>query len=449
MPFAAFWYNLAVLPSIHLKIASCARLAGGPLGVCCALPSIGLAGSMARAVPVERDAAKVVIDIAFPARGETVRNRVHVAAIRGSARSGAENPLDFDVMIAIDLSKSTRYPSGIDVDEDGEIGFNPHEELIAPGTYPEEVVCSDPDDTILSAEIQAACMLVDSLAAGRSRVGILTFSGDVDLESGERNSPDQQDARLWIPMTDDFEAVGEVLDEIHREGPHGATNFAAAIRLAVVELVGLTGSQSVPRPEAKRLLQFLTDGVPTFPHGRGDTADPEDTEAAIDAARLARKAGITINSFALGRYALESPVATNEMARLTGGAYTPVRNPGEILAFLRSVSFANIEDVVITNLTTHDISYDVHLSPDGSFSGFVPVDLGHNEVQVTVLASDGGESTVSLDVDFEKSGLTENELAVELERVRKRNKEMMLVLERKRIQAFRDRQKGVITIEAE
>ncbi len=422
--------------------------------VFCVLLATGLVGSIASAARGEPQRgvskiAKVVIDIDSPALGEVIRNRVNVAAIRGSARSGAEAPLDFDVMIAIDVSKSTRFPSGIDVDEDGDVGFNPHEELIAPGSYPEDVVCSDPDDSILGAEIQAARILVDSLSSGRSRVGILTFSGEVNLESGERNSPDQQDAVLRVPLTNDFAAVNQVLDEIHREGPHGATNFAAAIHLAVVELVGLTGSKSVTRPGARRLLQFLTDGVPTFPYGRGDTADPEDTEAAIRAARLARKAGLTINSFALGRYALESPVATNEMARLTGGAYTPVRNPGEILAFLRGVSFANIEDVVITNLTTNDISYDVHLSPDGSFSGFVAVALGRNEVQVTVLASDGGEGMVSLDIEFEKSDLTENELLVELERVRRRNKEMMLLLERKRIQAFRERQKGIITIEAE
>ncbi|MCH7599098.1 MAG: VWA domain-containing protein [Myxococcales bacterium] len=408
-------------------------------------------GALAFAATVESgsDAATVVIDIVSPAPGETVRNRVHLAAIRGSARSGAEDPLDFDVMIAIDVSKSTRFPSGIDVDQNGEIGFNPHEELIAPGSYPDEVVCSDPADSILSAEIQAARMLVDSLSPGRSRVGVLTFSGDVDLETGERNAPDQKDATLRILLTDDFASVIRVLGEIHAEGPHGATNFAAAIHLAVVELVGLSGSRSVARPGARHLLQFLTDGVPTFPFGRGDVADPEDTEVAISAARLARKAGLTLNSFAWGRHALASPVATTEMARLTGGAYTPVRNPGEILAFLRGVSFANIDDVVITNLTTHDISYDVHLSPDGSFSGFVPVDPGSNKVQVTVLASDGGESTIAFDVNFEKSGLTENELMVELRRVRKRNKEMMLLLERKRIRAFRERQKGVITIEGE
>ena len=415
------------------------------------LLAVACASQTALAAKVEpgADVREVAIDIASPLSGETVRNRVHVAAIRGSARSGIETPLDFDVMIAIDVSKSTRFPSGIDVDEDGDVGFNPQEELITPGTYPEDVVCSDSGDSILSAEIQAARMLVESLTSGRSRVGIMTFSGEVDLDTGERISATQKDAVLRVPLTEDFALVDEVLSEIHREGSHGATNFSAAIRLAVVELVGLTGSESKARPRARRLLQFLTDGVPTFPHGRGDIPDPEDTEEAISASRLARKAGITINSFALGRSALESPVATAEMARLTGGSYTPVRNPGEILAFLRSVSFANIEDVVITNLTTNDISYDVHLSPDGTFSGFVPVGDGHNEVQVTVLASDGGENSVSLDVDFETSGLTENELVAELERVRERNKEMMLLLERKRIEAFRERQKGVITIEAE
>jgi hypothetical protein len=140
----------------------------------------------------ESEVAAVAIDISSPTAGEIVRNRVHVAAIRGIARSGVQDPLDFDVMIAIDVSKSTRFPSGIDVDEDGDVGFNPHEELIAPGTYHEDVVCSDPDDSILSAEIQAARMLIDSLTAGRSRVGVLTFSGEVDLETGERASPNQK-----------------------------------------------------------------------------------------------------------------------------------------------------------------------------------------------------------------------------------------------------------------
>jgi hypothetical protein len=393
--------------------------------------------------------ADVIIDIESPLPGEVVRNKNDVASIKGAVRSGAPDPLDFDVLIAIDVSKSTQYPSGIDINEDGETGFNPHEELIEPGTYPEEVVCTDLGDTILAAEVKAAHMLVESLSPDRSKVGVIIFSGEVDLETGERKDPRQQDATVKIPLTSDFEAVHAVLDEVLKKGPHGSTNFAAAVRLGVRELVGLSGAKSEPRLEAKKLMQFLTDGVPTFPFGRGDVSDPEDIDAAINAARLANKAGITINTFALGRYALASPVATTEIARLTGGVYTPVRNPGEILAFLQGISFANVDDVVILNTTTNEISYDVQLAPDGSFRGFVPVVEGPNSLEITALAGDGGQTTIKLNLDFEKAGLTEHELQVELERIRKRNRELMLLLERKRIEEFRASQRKRVELSAE
>lgn len=424
------------------------RVTGALRALC--LAAVLLAGTAGPVQPApDRPPAAVQIRIDAPTPGELVRSKVHLAAIRGSAQSGDGDPVDFDVMVALDVSHSTRFPSGIDVDEDGEIGFNPHEELVAPGTYPDEMVCSDADDTILAAEIFAARLLLDVLQPGRTRVGLMTFSGEVDPETSGRVRPDQQDAVLHVPLTDDFAKVSAALDRIAERGPFGATNFAAAVRLSVRELAGLSGARSVPRSEAKRVLLFLTDGVPTFPFGRADRADPEDTEAAINAARLARKAGISINTYALGRHALAKPVAAMEMARLTTGTFTPARNPGDIVGFLQGVSFANVDDVVITNLTTRDVSYDVSLSPDGSFSGIVPVSEGDNRVQVTALASDGGESSIEVAFRFEKSGLTERELALELERVKKRNKELMLLIERERIQRFRERQRKRVVIEAE
>jgi hypothetical protein len=397
----------------------------------------------------DRDSARVSIAIDSPQPGEVVKNRVHMAPIRGAARSGSGEPVDFDVLIVIDVSHSTRYPSGIDVDGDEEIGFNPQEELVAAGTYPEDLVCSDPDDTILAAEIQAARYLVEVLSAGRTRVGIIAFSGEVDPKTQMQVSHDQKDAWVEVPLTSDFSAVKRALDAIQKKGPHGATNYAAAVQLAVVELAALPGAESENREGAKKVVLFLTDGVPTFPFGKGIIEDPEDTEVAVNAARLARKAGITINTYALGRHALAKPVAVIEMARLTVGTYTPVRNPGDIVSFLQGVSFANIDDVVITNLTTSEISYDVQLAPDGSFSAFVPVKEGPNRLQVTALASDGGEQSVELDLQFEKSGLSERELALELERIKERNKELLLLIERKRIQSFRARQQKKVVIEAE
>ena len=395
------------------------------------------------------EAGGLEIHIDSPQPGELVRNRVTMAPIRGRAEAAGSAAAGFDVMLVIDVSQSTRFPSGIDVDGDGDVGFNPQQELVAPGTYPSDLVCSDPDDTILAAEVAGARHLIEVLDPARSQVGVIVFSGHVDPATGERISADQRDAIVKVPLSRDFARVRTALDEVLLEGPYGATNYAAAVQLAVVELAGLSRAYSEPRPGARKVVLFLTDGVPTFPFGKGTSADPEDTEAAISAAQLARRAGITINTFALGYQALASPVALTEMSRVTLGSFTPVRNPGDIVGFLQGVSFADVEDVIITNRTTGEVSFDVQLSPDGAFTGFVPVREGSNRIEVVALASGGAEVRQLLDVDFEKSGLSERELALELERIKKRNKALMLLLEQKRIEAFRERQRKRVEIETE
>jgi len=393
--------------------------------------------------------AEVRLVVTSPSPGEVVRNRVTVAPVRGRAESGDADRSDFDVLVVIDVSHSTRYPAGLDVDQDGEVGINPEQELVMPGTYPEGTVCSDPGDTILAAEIQATRELLEVLDPGRTRVGIIAFSGQADPETGERLRIDQRDAQVRVPLTRDFAAVEAALGQILAEGPAGATNFAAAIQLAVIELAGLSTAQSTPRAEARKVVTFLTDGVPTFPFGKASSADPEDIEAAIAAARYARKAGVQLNTFALGQGALSSPLALSEISRITLGRFTPVRTPGDIVAFLQGVSFAEIEDVIVTNLDTGEVSYDVELGPDGSFLAFVPVREGTNRVEVAALAADGGEQRLELDLAFEKSGLTARELAVELERVKRRNRYLMRLIEKERIEAFRERQRKRIEVGAE
>jgi hypothetical protein len=266
--------------------------------------------------------------------------------------------------------------------------------------------------------------------------------------TGQRARFDQQDAWLEVPLTADLGQAKQGLGRILARGPYGGTNFAAGIRLAVTELAGLSGARSQPRPGAKKVILFLTDGLPTFPIGSGSASDAGDTEAALNAARLAHKAGITINTYALGPSALTNPIAATEVARITLGNFLPVQNPGDIISFLQGVTFANIEDVVFTNLTTREVSTDVRLAPDGSFSGFVPVKEGHNRVRVTALTSDGASGSVDLDLVFEKSGLTEKELAIELERIREHNKQLLLLVEQERIRRFREQQRKVIEFEA-
>jgi len=415
----------------------------------CLWIALALAGDAVAAASRPDPAKPVRIEIESPRDGEPVRNKVHQAPIRGSASTDAAGASSFDVMVVFDVSGSTKSASGVDVDGDGTVGINPHLELLDPGAYPPEVLSTDPDDTILAAEVRAAEVLLSTLDPERVRVGVISFSGEMNPVTGRRASHDQQDSWLEVPLTADFGQVRRALPGILARGPHGGTNFAAGIRLAITELAGLSGARSQPREGAKKVILFLTDGLPTFPFQSGSTADPGDTEAALTAARLAHKAGITINTYALGPNALTNPIAATEVARITLGTYMPVQNPGDIISFLQGVSFANIDDVVFTNLTTREVSYDVDLSPDGTFSGFVPVRVGRNRVRVTALASDGSSASVELDLDFETSGLTERELALELERIRKRNKELMLLVERERIQRFREQQRKQLEIGAE
>lgn len=396
-----------------------------------------------------RGESPVRILIESPTPGQTFKNKVHQAPIRGNAVADGERPADFDVMLVIDVSGSTAHASGVDVDGDGTVGFDPQLELVEPGRYPADMRSTDPDDTILAAEVRAAEALVKTLDPKRVRVGVISFSGEMDPRTGERLKFNQQDAWLEVPLTSDYRRAARAIRGILARGPHGGTNFAAGERLAVRELAGLSQAQSTPRPGAKPVMLFLTDGLPTFPIGTGGLTDPGDTEAALAAARLAHKAGITINTYALGQNALTNPIAATEMSRITLGNFMPVRNPGDIISFLQGVTFANIEDVVFTNLTTREVSTDVSLKPDGSFNGFVPVREGLNRVRVTALATDGAEGSVEIELNFERSGLSERELALELERIRERNKELMLLIESERIQQFRDQQRKVLEFEVE
>ncbi|HEY5658795.1 MAG TPA: vWA domain-containing protein [Myxococcota bacterium] len=400
------------------------------------------------AAPADDPAPLVRILIESPQPGEPVRNEVHQAPIRGNALAEGERPAEFDVMIVLDISGSTKVASGVDVDSDGEVGINPNLELLPPGAYPAGTVSTDPGDTILAAEVAAADALIANLEpGGRVRVGIVSFSGEMDPDTGRRKRYDQQDAWVEVPLTSDFSAARLRLPAILARGPYGGTNFAAGLRVAIAELAGLQGSRSAARPQAKKVILFLTDGLPTFPVGTGSTADPGDTEAALAAARLAQSAGITVNTYALGPPALTNPYAATEIARVTQGTYLPVQNPGDIVSFLQGTSFANVDDVIFTNLTTREVSYDVRLAPDGSFSGFVPVREGANRVRVTALASNGLSGSVDFDLVFETAGLSERELSLELERIRQRNKQLMLLIERERIQRFRAHQRKQLEIE--
>lgn len=429
------------LPSLRAAALACARAA-----VC----FVGLVCPVSVLAEVEADA--VGVQVTSPGVGAKVANNLHHARITGNALAHGAGAHLYDVMLVIDVSHSTRAASGSDVDGDGLVGVDPHTATamkLPPGVVPRDVRSTDPQDTILHAQAQAARALLADLDPRRVRVGIVSFSGEVNPVTGERRSITQEDARVETPLTDDYAAVEQTLRAMLARGPNGATNYAAGIRLALVELNALSGARSGAAPDREKVMLFLSDGLPTFPTGKGNEQDPGDVDAAIRAAELASRSGIVINTYALGSIAMRFPRALTEMARVGRGTYTPVQRPGEIVALLGGVTFADVEDVIFTNLTTGDLSTDVKLNPDGSFTGYVPVREGRNRVRVTALASDGRRGDAEFDFEFEHKELGDRTQVAELERIRRQNRRLQIEQRKLEIEAFRAEQRRRVDISVE
>ncbi len=400
------------------------------------------AGAAARA-----DGVEVRIDA--PVAGEVVRNRFDMAPFSGLARSDSRSA-DFDVVLVLDVSGSTEYCSGADVDGDGVVGRR--ERALLPGVP--DVRCSDPGDSILAAEVAAARALLADLDPTRVRAGVVRFAGRADPGGTSRRPESTVDAVLEQPLAHDRAPVRAALERIAAAGPDaaGGTNIAHGLRLAARELAGGEGAVSVPRPLARPVILLLTDGEPTLPHGRSDDAGRDDLRAAVDAARAAAERGIVINVYGLGPAANRRPLAPSGISRVSHGVYVPVERPGDIVSVFSGVSFANIESVVATNLSLGRMAeiFDVQLRPDGSFRGFVPVAPGLNRVLVSAFGRDGGRGSAEFEIRFRRAGLTGDEKRAELEQLRARTRAILLEQERRRQEGFRQRERRrALAIEAE
>ncbi|HSJ98747.1 MAG TPA: vWA domain-containing protein [Myxococcota bacterium] len=239
------------------------------------------------------------------------------------------SPPRLDLALAIDVSGSAAAASGIDVDGDGTIGIDPRLDARLDGRYGKEVRSTDPDDSVLAAELAAVRALLAGLRGAGVRVAVVAFSGNADPEQGTQLGPAQDNARLLAPLGP-LDAAGAALDEIARRGPAGGTDFSAAIRAARAALC-----DAPARAGAERRLLFLTDGVPSLPYGFVTRTDPSDVSVALSAAREAQACGVRIDVFAIGLGATGDPFAAKEIARITGGAYRPIRAAGGLEAALR------------------------------------------------------------------------------------------------------------------
>jgi len=285
-------------------------------------------------------------------------------------------PPFFDVYLLIDSSGSTGACSGADVDEDGTIG---EDQALNQ--------CTDPDDSILEAEVEAARDFVSSLSPGASRVAVVEFS-------------DPQYGRVLTrqSLTSDFHLAQRALTRIAAAGPLGTTDFGEALQEVLDE------HERNHDSGRNQVVLFLSDGYPTAPTPPFSKTDGDencvggyDVCNGLKRADEAADEGILIHSFAVGANA-DSEVLSMISDR-TGGDHHDIEEPGEILEVLPGTSLVGVRQVVVRNLTTFE-EVTLNPSPDGRYEVEVGLVEGLNEIEIRATAEDeeGTEVTCLTDV---------------------------------------------------
>jgi Mg-chelatase subunit ChlD len=350
-------------------------------------------------------AAEPRVQILSPKDGSRLTQDQNSLFVSGKVARDAGRSANVDILLVIDISGSTSMYAGVnlgDADQPPESSGFGMPQITIGGMSIGKPPLRNIRNSILAAEVAAARRLLLQLNSQTTRVGVLTFS---------------EGARLMQPLTHDFDQVRRALEEILRSGPYGGTNMVEGIRLAITELMGLGSSEK--RTDAIKVQFLLTDGFPTLPIGAGKRAAPEDTSLAINAARLAGKAGVKIHVFALGDEALSYPRAAVGIAKESGGTYTPVLRPADALAVVENISLVGVDYVQIVNQTISQKATQLRLAADGFFSSAVPVAEGRNQIEVVARGSDGSVGRDSITVFYQSGSQKSLELEIFLEKEKK------------------------------
>jgi len=394
----------------------------------------------------------VQLEIEYPPEGAVIGSSACGVFVAGRALALRGELQKFDVAIVIDTSASTGGPSEADINGNGKIGrpFGGAFGSVFGASL------SDPGDSILSAEVAAARQLLRGLDPRSTRVAVITFAGEQEQEGvivfGGRSKP----ALTIQGLTNDYEKVERAFDSVLAQGPAGLTHIAAGVDQATIELMGIKGAVSRKDPTSEKIVLFLTDGVPTLP--AGPQWEAENVRAVLRAAGRSKFSNIRIHSFAIGPEALDGPIATVEMARRTGGYFTPVRHPGMLVDAVETVDFANLHEVVVKNATNGKLAAPFRLTADGSWSGFLALENGANRLEVIARADDASmaerkrsvrmdpnapEAKIPEDLVVHRNRLLEEclrnlkqvRVAAEREAADKVRKDLMVEIEKERTQA--------------
>lgn len=368
--------------------------------------------------PSRTTGAEPKVQIRSPKDGSHFTQEPNYVLVGGKVFTEAIGAGFVDIFFVLDISGSTVRPGGVDFSEvsqlpDFSVGRRMTAGRIASNCSTRAGI-HKLRSSILAAEIIASRRLLSQLNPETTRVGVITF-GD--------------DALLKHPLTHDFEAVRRVLDAIYMFGPRGLTNMVDAIRLATAELLGKGESENYL--DSIKTIVFMTDGFPTLPSADCVSGTQADETLTINAARQAGNAGISVHVFALGKQALSKPRAAIGIAKESGGTYTAVTRPADVLAVVDKVSAVGVDSIQVTNETMGQSALQSRLAPDGFFASAVPLVEGLNRILVVARTSDGSIGKDTIAVHYQPGADRSLDLEVFLEN-EKRSLDLKVFLEREK-----------------
>jgi hypothetical protein len=392
--------------------------------------------------------------------------------VSGVALEEERKSYALDIMFALDKSGSvTQMEGGFVTEPDGFLGLEQGTPL-----------------NIYQAQIKACLAFIKRLANSETfkgndlvRVGLVTFSGPnpsdknltlIDVPFGTTYRPQYdelvpwmlRDSRVALPLTSKLMDARVAFEAQFFDIPDSTsgTDFSAGVMRSLLELEGANrlitagvdgemSARSVRRRESKKVIMFLTDMTPSLPGGHASKGFKVSGWASDLAADVAGLVGVQIHAFSWGRIKLafqrKSPkFALTNLAIKSGGLFTQVEEPGELVSKLANVSMSGLYAVEIVNkaaLQKKDYrKAEVELAPDGSFAARIPMVEGTlNEVVVTAQIANGKDLAKTLYVDFTKAPKP----VTVAEKERHNENESLLAQFRAQMQAVRE-QRAEVTV---
>lgn len=349
------------------------------LGVALAVLPAGwlLACAAPPVAPPIRYEGPLRIVVQSPRPGSSLGLRDLRVRVRGRAKlssAGEAEPLD--VFLLVDVSPGTRLPSGLDVDGDGEVGFDPHQVLM--DLEPGGLRCTDPEDTILQAEVAAARRLLDHLSGRTDRVGLAFFS---EAPAGARGG-------AILPLGTPIPRVRGALAGALDGSPRG---------MALDDAMRIAGDALARgRPAARR-------AVLTLRASAGDDPPPEPPRG-VESVTLA---------------------VTGRDARHPRS----LRRPLDALAWLAGPDASGPGTLGITNTSLRATGADAFLGRDGRFSGWIPVRDGGNRLRVEARDVGGRSGAAVFDLRVAQELPSHWEMLQQLGEIQRRNQQLIRMIE--------------------